>query len=96
MHAQMFLRKIPKYKIPKLNKEFYSKIIVDYISSNPPFHLDSTSDTASSKSSLLESEGEEGYSSLGGTYVLMNSLQSESHSDSDSEDDSCCLVLDLV
>ena len=66
-------------KISKLNKEFIQLKIVDYISSYPPFHLDSTSETTSSKSSLLESEGEEGYSSLGGTYVLKNSFQLESH-----------------
>ena len=46
----------------------------------------------SMRSDLIDYE--EGYSSLGGTYVLKNSFQSESHSDSD--EDSCCLVLDLV
>ena len=44
-------------KISKLNKEFIQLKIVDYISFYPTFHLDSTSKTASSKSSLLESKG---------------------------------------
>ena len=48
----------------------------------------------SMRSDLIDYE--EGYSSLGGTYVLKNSFQSESHSDSDSDKDSCCLALDLV
>lgn len=46
------------------------------------------------KSDLIDYE--EKYSSLGGTYVLKNSLQSESHSDSDPDKDSCCLALNLV
>ena len=96
MHANIFETNIKTQDSKNKLKSFIPKIIVDYISSYPTFHLDSTSETASSKSSLLESEGEEGYSSLGGTYVLKNSFQSESHSDSDSDKDSCCLVLDLV
>jgi hypothetical protein len=44
----------------------------------------------------MEEEEEEVLSSLGETYVLKNSFQSESHSDSDSEEYSGCLVLDLI
>jgi hypothetical protein len=44
----------------------------------------------------LEEEEEEELYSLGGTYVLINSFQSGSHSDSDSEEGSGWLDLDLV
>ena len=50
MHANIFETNIKTQDSKNKLKSFIPKIIVDYISSYPPFHLDSTSETACSDS----------------------------------------------